>query len=303
MKLTKKSFKALGTDVEIWLVCENTYCNKEFEKLEYFYFQKEKILSRFDPDSELSILNKNLGKIQKTSEDILNLSRKSLGYNEFSQGFFDPRMIEILEKIGYKKNFYSSDFSKEKADVSFPQIHSKLKDDLEIKEGKVIFRKKMDFSGIAKGHITDGAVEILKNDGYANFLIDSGGDIYACGKSEEGLDWEIVLEGFQEEKFFLKISNKGVATSGITRRKWENGGKKFHHLVNPKNPENFSFDLKSATVIADTTEKADVFAKVLFLMGRENGLEFAEKNDMAVIFLDYRGNMFISKEAKKYTNL
>jgi len=40
--------------------------------------------------------------------------QKSLDYHELGQEFFDPRVIEILEKIGYKKNFYSSDFNKRK---------------------------------------------------------------------------------------------------------------------------------------------------------------------------------------------
>jgi thiamine biosynthesis lipoprotein len=196
--------------------------------------------------------------------------------------------LEILEKIGYEKDFYSADFRSKKIEDNFSEKFGNLKNDLEIKNSEVLFRKRMDFSGIAKGYITDKVSEFLRNKGYENFLLDSGGDMQASGKNEEGLDWEIALEGFLENKFSLKVFNNG---------------KKFHHLINPKNPENFSFELKSATVIADTTEKADVFAKVLFLMGKEKGMEFAKENNISVIFLDYRGNIFVSKEAKKYINL
>jgi FAD:protein FMN transferase len=301
INLIKKNFKALGTEIGIWIVCdEEKDSSKELKKLEEYYLEKEKILSRFNPDSELSVLNKNPGKFQKASEDILYLSQKSLEYFELSRGFFDPRILEILEKIGYKNDFYSSDFNKEKSESNLAKEYSNLKEDLKIKENEVFFGRKMDFSGIAKGYITDKASEILRNKGYENFLLDSGGDMFASGKNEEGMDWEIALEGFPEDKFSLKIPNEGIATSGIARRKWENNGKKFHHLINPKNPENFSFELKSATVIESNTEKADAFAKTLFLMGKEKGLEFAERNNIAGIFLDYRGNIFISKEAKKY---
>ena len=111
--LIKKEFKALGTEINVWLVAYEEEKEKVLEsarKLENFYKQKEKIFSRFDLKSELSLLNKNLGKFQKASEDIFSLSERSLVYNEFSQGFFDPRIFDILEKIGYEKDFYSSDF-------------------------------------------------------------------------------------------------------------------------------------------------------------------------------------------------
>jgi hypothetical protein len=35
-------------------------------------------------------------------------------------------------------------------------------------------------------------------------------------------------------------------------------------------------------------------------MGKEKGLEFAKKNKIAAVFLDYRGNIFLTPEAKKY---
>jgi hypothetical protein len=35
-------------------------------------------------------------------------------------------------------------------------------------------------------------------------------------------------------------------------------------------------------------------------MGKEKGLEFAKENKIAAIFLDYKGNIFVSPEAKIY---
>ena len=49
--------------------------------------------------------------------------------------------------------------------------------------------------------------------------------------------------------------------------------------------KNFSFDLKSVTVIARTTQEADAMAKVLFLMGLKKGIQFANRNKIKSIFL------------------
>jgi FAD:protein FMN transferase len=171
---------------------------------------------------------------------------------------------------------------------------------LKIKKNKVLFNRRMDFSGIAKGYITDKAAEFLKNRGFQNFLIDSGGDMNASGTDEDKNPWSISIEGIDENKLNFNLSGKGIATSGITRKKWEKNGQKFHHLINPKNPQEFLFDLKTVTVVSENTERSDVWAKVLFLMGKEKGLKYSDENNIASAFLDYRGSMYLSGEIKKY---
>jgi thiamine biosynthesis lipoprotein len=158
----------------------------------------------------------------------------------------------------------------------------------------------MDFSGIAKGYIVDQAAKFLKDNGWKNFLVDAGGDMNISGTNDEEKKWRIAVEGVPEEKLMLEISGKGIATSGISRKKWQIKGKKFHHLVNPNDPNNFSYEMRTVSVIAQNTENADGRAKTLVLMGKEKGLEFAKENKIAAIFLDYKGNIFVSPEAKKY---
>jgi len=301
MVIVKSEFKALGTDIAVQIVAQD---EKELEKaneilpeIKKIYLEKERIFSRFDAKSDLSFLNKNIGKFIKASPDLFELAKKSLEYYLASQGIFDPRIIEILENAGYKNNFESNDFKE--ADYT-DKIFDDLWENLLIRGEKIMFRKRMDFSGIAKGYVTDKIAEFLKKNGFRNFLVDSGGDIFAQGQNEKNEKWKIALEGIQEDKMMIGISNKAIATSGITRRKWENDGKKFHHLINPKNPDHFDFNLKSVTVIEDTTEKADVWAKILFLMGREKGIEFSKLNKIKSLFLDYRNNLYVSPESKKF---
>lgn len=305
-KMFEDEFKALGTQIHIWVLFktgEENKIKKDIKELQEFYNEKEKRLSRFNPESEINYFNKNLNKHIKASEYFVYLSKKVLKYYDSSQGFFDPRIINTLENIGYIKDFKeissypNRSFSCLGEGTSAPA--QSLSDDLQIKGDKVLFKKRMDFSGIAKGYITDEGVKLLKKRGWKNFILDSGGDMFVSGLNK-GEKWEIELEGFSLDKLKLKIEDLAVATSGITRRKWASDGKKFHHLINPKNPNDFSFDLKSVSAISDTTEEADVFAKVLFLMGKVDGLQFANQKNISVIFLDYRGNVFVSRKAKRY---
>jgi len=302
-QLARSGFRALGTEINIQIAIETKkrkVADETLRETKKLFEAKQKIFDRFDPESEISRLNRSLGEFQPASEDLLYLAQRALYYNKISGGLYDPRIIEILEKIGYNSDFRKRDFSKVELPPRLETFAGSLKKDLLIENGQVLFEKRMDFSGIAKGYITDQAAAFLKKRGWKNFLIDSGGDIFAGGKNPEGEKWTVSIEGIPEEKLMLEINERGIATSGISRKKWEIGGKKVHHLVHPKNPNEFSFEIRTVSVIEKNTEQADGRAKVLVLLGKEKGLEFANKNKIAAIFLDYRGNIFISPEAKKF---
>jgi thiamine biosynthesis lipoprotein len=294
----------LGTGIDIRIVfsneAEKKLAEKSLEKAKDIFISKEKVFSRFDSESELCQSNRNLGIWQKVSPDMIYLAKRALFYHRESGGLYDPRIIDVLENIGYDKNFVGRNFSKVDSPSVFFAAKNALGDDLKIDADKIFFARRMDFSGIAKGYIVDQAAEFLKRQGWKNFLVDAGGDMMISGTNSKGEKWRIAVEGVPEEKLMLEISDMGIATSGISRKKWQINGKKFHHLVNPMNPNNYSYELKTVSVIAENTENADGRAKTLVLMGKERGIEFAKKNKLAAIFLDYKGNIFITPEAKKY---
>lgn len=284
----EKEFKAIGTDIYIQVVADESEKNKVYEnfaKIERIYQKQNMILSRFTQESEISKLNNKLGEFNEVSESILYLVQKSLKYYQESDGFYDPRILENLEGIGYREDFGKNEF-KNKCELEEEIFRKDLSQDLIIVGNKVKFERRMDFTGIAKGYITDRVAEFLKANNWGNFLVDSGGDMYARGRNKRGDSWGISLEESKnEDEILVEISNQGLATSGVTRKHWQIGNEEVHHLINPKNVNNFNFDLKSVTAIAETTERADMLAKVLFMMGLVNGVMWAKKNKIKSIFL------------------
>ncbi|TSD02190.1 MAG: thiamine biosynthesis lipoprotein [Parcubacteria group bacterium Athens0714_25] len=298
-----KRFNALGTQIEAQIVVKDENEIKKaldnLSSVEKIYRDKEKILSRFDSESELSKLNGNLGKFFEVSADMVYLARKSLEYYNESGGIFDPRILDALEGIGYDRDFRNVK-NRERKNGEIFSLNGDLKDDLIVVGERMRFEKKMDFAGIAKGYITDEVAKFLRAKGWKNFLVDSGGDMYASGINIDGKKWTLDVEGIDEKSLLIRISNQGIATSGITRRKWKTGEKRVHHLINPKSPNDFSFDLKTVTAICENVEVADFWAKVLFLNGVKNGLLLAEEKGVEAIFLDYNGNFHITSSARKF---
>jgi len=295
----KYKFFALGSQVEVFFVAENEKEKRkaklDAKRVKHFFLSKQKVFCRFNLESELSKLNSNLGVWQKVSPDMLYLAKRTLFYYRESGGLYDPRVIDVLEEIGYKSG---------KSTVAKLALESgKLKNlavDLRIRQGKMFFSRRMDFSGIAKGHIIDLAASFLKKRGWKNFFINVNGDAYAAGRNARGEKWKLPIEGARDKKAAIFLSNRAAATSGVIKRQWKVRGKKVHHLINPKYPNFFSFEIRSVVIINTKAEWADGRAKVLILMGAKKGLTFAKKKKLRAIFVDNQGKVSYSARAKKY---
>lgn len=304
-KIAKSEFKSLGTQIDIQIVAKNAKefldAKQDLKESQKQYKKFEKIFSRFDDSSELSSFNTHLGVFLPASKEMREVARESLKFYKKTEGFFDPRIIKQLECIGYDRDFKNIFCSKiQKLEEEIACCSRSLSNDLIVEKNSLCFKARMDFSGIVKGYITDQISDFLKKRSWKNFLVDSGGDIYFSGQDDEKNVWTANIEGVVNRKILFGLSNKGIATSGISRRKWEKDGKRFHHLINPQKPNEFSFDLKSITTIARSTKEADVLAKILFLMGKDAAKKYAQAKKISCAILDYRGDVWISSSIKKY---
>ncbi|EKE11190.1 MAG: hypothetical protein ACD_15C00128G0001, partial [uncultured bacterium] len=243
-------FEKFGTKINFSIVSFESSEEKVqeiFHKAEGIYERYNQIFNRFNSDSEISKLNQEIGSFNEVSDEVREVVEKSVLYNKETGGYFDPRIADFLEQAGYDADFSKiSKIGKEEAgDLSVNGIKIPLEEDLRIKKEKVFFGRRMEFSGIVKGLVNDKVVKLFSEKCFENFVVDSGGDMFFSGKDAEGKKWTVDVEGVSFEKLILEISDKAIATSGIAKRKWEKDGKRKHHLIDPKNPNDFKFDLKT----------------------------------------------------------
>ena len=297
-----REFKAIGTDIWVEIVLSGEYQSAKaltvLDAIEKRYRDLTRVFSRFDPESDLSRCNRHLGTSQSVAPELTTVANRALQWHKWSHGYFDPRILPHLRAAGYRENFFTSLFSAFKREPIPGKPTGRLADQLATGARQMMLSVPMDFSGIAKGFITDQAVTLVQQFGFHDFLIDSGGDMYASGHDELGSPWLIDLEN-ANRRIAFHLSSRSIATSGITRRQWHIEGSHFHHLINPFEPEVFRFDLLSVTAEGPTTETADIRAKTLFLMGEESGLAFAEAEAIPAVFLHKDSSVTISSSAKK----
>jgi thiamine biosynthesis lipoprotein len=253
--MERREFRAMGTTVELLLerpagqTAERALAAAEAE-----FARLERILSRFDPGSELSALNR-AGEL-RAGPDLRRVVELALDARARSGGRFDPTVHDAVVGAGYDRSFELLE-----TDCQAVSKPARCGGRIELEHEKIRLEPgfRLDFGGIGKGYAVDRAAEILGTAGPC--LVNAGGDLTVRGRA-----WPVGLKTGGEQLTLL-LERGAIATSGTERRRWRRGGLLRHHLIDPATGEPSASDLRRVTVVADTAVEADVLAKTLLLAG------------------------------------
>jgi thiamine biosynthesis lipoprotein len=137
---------------------------------------------------------------------------------------------------------------------------------------------KVHLGGIGKGYAIDRAIALLRERGFNDFLIQSGGDLYAAG-TNGGTPWKLAIadpRGSHQPFAALQISDGTFSTSGDYERSFMKDGVRYHHLLDPDFGEP-ARGCRSVTIVTNRAVVADVLSTGVFIMGPEDGMALIEK--------------------------
>ena len=202
-----------------------------------------------------------------------------------SDGYFDPTISPIVAAWG---------FSYKRGDSITPQLIDSLKQlvdyrKISIENGKVIKENpdmKLDFNAIAQGYTSDLIAAFLESRGIKNYLVDTGGEIMARGSKPNDQPWIVGIEkpaeNWDSEQVVqtrIALRDKGLVTSGSTRKYTERNGRRYSHCIDPKTGYPVEHNVLSATVLAENSVWADALASICMVMGMEKSLPLIESMD------------------------
>jgi thiamine biosynthesis lipoprotein len=94
---------------------------------------------------------------------------------------------------------------------------------------------RVDLGGIAKLPILQAGMDVLKRHGIGNAMINGGGDVLVNGQLQ-GRDWRVGLRDPRAPERILGVlalSQGFVAASGDYERSFVQGGRRYHHILDP----------------------------------------------------------------------
>jgi thiamine biosynthesis lipoprotein len=143
----------------------------------------------------------------------------------------------------------------------------------------------LDLASIAKGYGVDQIATLIRKNRIKNFVIEIGGEVLVSGYRKDGEKWKVGINrpeknapGDQVYKV-VHLTDKAFATSGDYRNYFEYQGKRFSHILDPRNGYPVANGIVSASIVADTCTIADGLATAMMVLGRKKGLELVNALD------------------------
>jgi thiamine biosynthesis lipoprotein len=219
-------------------------------------------------------------------------------------GLFDPSILEALEQAGYDRSMDEIRLHGSTAVTVLPRpkLHyfNEVRLDQERCRITLPVEMRIDLGGIAKSWIAEKAAVLLSSWTTA-CAVDAGGDIFFAGLPAGEQAWQVTLEDPLDEKgelAVLKVPPGAVATSTVTKRRWKQGNREQHHLIDPRTQQPADTDWLSVTVVASHAAQAEVYAKSL-LIGGPQAVEQLTHNagNIAFIAIDHEKKLWGSKNS------
>jgi thiamine biosynthesis lipoprotein len=287
----------MGTrvSVELWHDDEKRGRELVSEVMEE-YRRIDREMSTYKPDSEISFVNARAAeKPLAIGAELYSMIDRSLQLSVASYGAFDI----TYDSVGYLYDFRAR---KRPTELEIEQ-HLGAVDYrhvvLDAAKGTVYFTQpgvRINLGGIGKGYAVQHAADMLRAKGVEHALLNAGGDTRVIG-DRRGQPWIVGIRHPRLENEVitrLPIVDEAISTSGDYERFFEEDGKRYHHVINPRTGRPTE-GILTVTVIGPDGTMTDGLDTAIFVLGAEEGLAMIEKYpEYEAIIVDSSGKVSYS---------
>jgi len=258
-------------------------------------------LSTWTEDSEISRFNRfgKIGEEFPVSDDFLRVMKAATEVHALSGGAWDGTVSPLVVLWGFGPGGPAlSTPSPERIAAALDEVGF---DKIEIRDAGALVKRHaavtVDLSSIAKGYGVDAVADVLREKGFADFLVEIGGEVFAAGRRRDGRSWRVGINRPDpaaapgEVYKVVPLGDQALATSGDYRSYVLESGRRRSHVIDPRSGEPVTNGVVSVSVLAPSCMMADGLATAVMVMGPEAGLALVERLDgvEALIVVDRRG--------------
>lgn len=311
--LHEYTFRAMGSEIVIWLEHEDEpQARQLLQQAEEMFSAAEACMTRFDRSSELSRLNAQPGRWITVSRLLWQVLEQAWSLAAETGGLFDPTLLKALEAAGYQESF-SPMWAWGAHDLSNGRPSSKgqwqqvqrdpASHAIRLPEGV-----RLDLGGIGKGFTAQQVVNFLSL--WGGCMVDAGGDIVAGDAPQGWPGWPVeiakpwdTLIGEENSVAEVWLNNGTLATSGVDYRWWSQGGKRQHHLIDPRTGTPADTDLLTASVLSADACRAEAWATASLVAGGPPAKVLLQEREMAALLIDQFRQIYATEAMKCFVKV
>jgi thiamine biosynthesis lipoprotein len=273
-------------------------------------------MSTYRPESEISRFNAlpATGTTFSVGDDFFQVVRLSRELFEMTAGAWDGTIDPLVDLWGFGRTQRTPRIPTDReihdrmAHVGFDLIDASREGFLIKRHPKVT----LDLASVAKGYGVDVVAALIRARGFTDFLVEVGGEVFAAGVRLDGRQWRIGINrpeaGAAIDQVYqvVRLRDRAFATSGDYRIFFDQDGKRFSHVLDPRTGRPVANGVVSVSVTAATCARADGLATALMVMGVDEGLKLVDALadvECLMVVRDTEGNLVdhYSKNFKRYT--
>ncbi|MGJ7534255.1 MULTISPECIES: FAD:protein FMN transferase [unclassified Variovorax] len=247
-------------------------------------------MSHWEPDSDISRFNRApAGSRHVLPTEFAEVMRCAARWATASGGAIDPTVGPLVACWGFgpgaKENGLpaATALADARACVGWSRLAFDAADGSLLQPGGFA----LDLSGIAKGFAVDHGVEALRALGFVDFLFEVGGELRGIGQRPGGQPWQVLVDGDPTKARRVALADMAIATSGDRWHQRSDKGRRWSHTIDPRTGEPVAHALASVTVLHAECMQADALATVLTVLGPDEGFDFAQRHDVAALFVSH----------------
>jgi thiamine biosynthesis lipoprotein len=283
----------MGSDAEVVVFgpdCERLadWAVAEIDRLESSW-------SRFRPESDLCQLNRSAGRSTIVSTTLWTALEAAAQAWAETAGRFDPTVLAALVSLGYDRTFADVATDPGAAVRSAPVPGFGQVDlDPTTRSVSLPVGVGLDLGGIGKGLAADLVVDGLVAQGARSVAVSMGGDIRVAGEGPhvDG-SWLIPVMRPTDDALLgtFPLVDEALVQSTISLRSWTAGGRRLHHLIDPRSGWPADTGVMAVVVTGPTAARSEAFAKAALIAGPVAGPAMLDEADLDGWFIAGDGSV------------
>ena len=229
--------------------------------------------SRFRPDSEISRLHARPDEPVPVGPVLAAALDAALRAAELTDGLVDPTVGRAVRELGYDRDF---DALPATSSAPVPQARPapgwrRVGWDAALATVLLPAGVELDLGATAKALAADRVATGAADATGCGVLVGLGGDTRAAGPAPVG-GWRLRVgddheRALTEPDAVVTVERGGVATSGVTRRRWRRAGRWLHHIVDPRTGGSAAVHWRTVSVAAGTCVDANIASTASVVLG------------------------------------
>lgn len=287
---------AMDTVMTLRAYSENESTNETLAAVAGAIEALESHVSVTKEQSDIYKLNASSDAPQEVSADTAEIISRALELCRSTRGILDISIYPVVREWGFTTGNYKvptyNDLQSMLKNVDYSKIS------VDGNTVSLLPGMQIDLGSVTKGYVGDLAAAMLKDAGIESAVLNLGGNVRVMGSNPEGSSWRVgVQDPLDESKYFgiLSVTDKSVVTSGGYNRYFEDNGKTYWHIIDPRTGYPADNGIISATIVGEDGLMCDGLSTAAFIMGVNDAFDYWRSNGgFDMLLMTKYGHIYIT---------